>query len=104
MRLAELNPQFIDAGCGSVTKDGWWPAVLRKGVGVMFDCPIGCGKRHYVGFQTPLDGGDPVGDGPKWAREGKTFEDLTLVPSIHLDLTLGECIWHGHITKGEITG
>jgi Family of unknown function (DUF6527) len=89
VKLADLNPQFLDEHGGA------------KGAGIAFDCP--CGNhdeehRCYVPFAIALDG-SPVGHGERgWKRTGDTFETLTLTPSIQrLD-----CRWHGFITNGEV--
>jgi hypothetical protein len=37
----------------------------------------------------------------RWDVSGTGFEDLTLIPSVHLT---GEgCGWHGHVQNGEVT-
>lgn len=106
MRLADLNPQFLDAGGDDVyTTDpetgALLPALKRFGVGIAFDCP--CGNhdedhRCYVPFQVAIDGG-PCLEPKGWQRTGETFETLTLAPSI---LRVGGCGWHGWIRNGEV--
>jgi hypothetical protein len=95
MRLAELNPVFLDSAGG------------RKGVGVCFDCP--CGNkdedhRCFVPFANPLDGGPRLEQGPNtgWGRTGDTFETLTLTPSVFRNPERGGCGWHGFITAGDV--
>lgn len=88
MRLSELHPQFVGAGGD------------REGVGLIFDCPCGCRTLAYVGFRNPIDGGEPFEDGhPTWLREGDTFDNLSLSPSIHRRRACG---WHGWIRNGEV--
>lgn len=95
MRLVELDPSWISTGNG------------RRGMGVIFLCPH-C-RDEYVGcwFRNPLDGGPPYAeprhDGspePLWAREGETFDTLTLTPSIDVS---HRGHWHGFVTGGVVT-
>ena len=121
MRLVELDPRFVGAGGEGVFNADNTPATPREGVGLSFlcPCPTCTAKRTgdpdhdfylrvFVGFSNPLDGG-PVFDsgGPKWAREGETFDTLRLSPSI-LRHKIGEdgCDWHGYVgltVPGEVT-
>ena len=93
MKLTDLNPTFV-SGSGGV----------RKGIGIIFDCPCGkCGTLCGVEFRNPIDGGplyDPARNA-HWQRTGETFESLTLTPSIHRS-GAGGCGWHGYITNGEV--
>lgn len=84
----------------------------RNGMGIIFDCPV-CGSEYcFVGisFENPVDGLPPgQGDRNLWKREGTTFEELTLTPSILVRLPdendkekLKEH-WHGFVTKGIVT-
>lgn len=105
MKLVDLHPQFVDhGGPGTKRADGTeYP--LRKGIGVMFDCPCGCENMCYVPFKNPIDGG-PMDEEPHksaWLRSGTTFETLSLSPSIHRTPALGGCGWHGFVTNGEVT-
>lgn len=100
MRLTELDPGWMAAGGEGISDKDGNPVPRREGVGVVFDCPDGCGIPCYVPFANPLDGGashDPQRHG--WQRTGETFETLTLTPSI---LRRGGCGWHGFITNGEV--
>lgn len=94
MRLVDLHPQWFGAGeNNSLSKS--------TGIGVDFDCPCGCDSRVSIPFLPTLDGlPQPYGD-KAWAREGDTFENLTLKPSI---LRVGGCPkkWHGFVTAGLI--
>lgn len=129
MRLADLNPRFLNAGGEGISMQGpdqcrschgngcvechgsgreYVPAPLRVGVGVILTCPCGsCDEFHelYVPFENPLDGGPSIEPGhPRWRRAGETFETLTLTPSILRTRSKGGCGWHGWITNGEVTG
>lgn len=103
MKLTDLNPRFVGADFDrGQDKDGN-QIPERSGIGLTFDCPCGnCGRRPYVGFKNPIDGGAPyASDGqPLWDRTGDTFETITIKPSI---LRKEECKWHGYLTNGEIT-
>lgn len=108
MRLTKLNPSWVGGGGDGVTRDGQ-SAPRRERVGVMFDCPCGCGTADdgqavYVAFANPADGGPPYtspGE-PAWQRTGDTFETLTLTPSILRSKAKGGCGWHGFVTAGEV--
>lgn len=90
MRLTDLNPQLFGIHGG------------RRSVGMLFDCPCGCGVTASVYFRNPLDG-DPEpftnNGGPTWQRTGDDFETMTLEPSI---LRTDGCKWHGWIRNGEV--
>lgn len=129
MRLAELNPRFMNSGGEGVSQKSdrlclacngenagdcrachgsgfeYEPAPLRTGVGVIFRCPCGnADDAHecYVPFTNPLDGGPSRERG--WLRVGDTFDTLTLTPSILRSRALGGCGWHGFIVNGDVTG
>lgn len=101
MRLSDLSPRFVGAGGEGVYRADGSPAPERAGVGIMLSCPCGCASDLYVPFDKPLDGGPPLDSDSRhvWQRQGETFENLTLSPSI---LRIGGCGWHGWIRNGEI--
>lgn len=114
MLLTDLNPKWCGhGGKGSFTRGPNGeevPIPKRTRVGLMYDCPCGCGDRRYVPFENPEDGLGPLeGKNAKWTRTGTDFETLTLQPSIkHVphklrDGTLDGCAWHGWIRNGEVT-
>lgn len=100
MKLTELNPSFVGSGGPGITDSKGGPVPRRDGVGLSCDCPCGCGEPLYVAFDIPLDGKGPPLNArqPLWGRQGDTFEDLTLTPSIQ---RMDGCKWHGHLRDGE---
>jgi hypothetical protein len=104
MKLIDLNPRWVGAGGEGVFRADGTPAPERRGVGISFDCP--CGKAHegpsrvYVHIDPPFDGGPPI-DTPDhvWKRQGETFFELTLTPSLQ---RIGGCLWHGAVSNGEV--
>lgn len=118
MRLSDLHPQFLGSGgegirrpsvrpcqpCGGSGCDAchrtgkeYEPAPRREGVGVLFDCPCGCGSPCFIHFDRPLDGGPSVST-HAWTRvAGDTFDTLVLQPSILRSTQRGGCGWHGYI-------
>ncbi len=109
MLLTDLNPAWCShGGEGSFRRgpnDEEVPIPERKRIGLMYDCPCGCGDRRYVPFENPEDGKGPLeGKNHKWHRTGTTFKTLTLSPSIrHIPLEHGDCSWHGWIRDGKVT-
>lgn len=112
MRLTELNPRWCnqaDAPPGSKQ-------------GVTFDCPCCRQIRLGVWFDVPICGAEPVDiarivkamdcENPEyqeelhethltlklWRREGDSFENLTLTPSVDAS---GFGHWHGWVKNGE---
>lgn len=111
MKLTDLDPNWVGAGGpGIYANEEMYRLGIhqpeRHGVGLVFDCPCGCGERRYVPFNNPLDGGPRFNDTPAgrpfWDRTGETFETLTLTPSILASKDHGGCGWHGFITNGEV--
>jgi hypothetical protein len=95
MRLVELEPR-------------WFAFSDGQRVGLTFDCPHCRVERlgvafHRQGFEA-IDDAHIRAQSPStehiWVmREGDTFENLTLSPSIDAS---GVGHWHGHVTNGEI--
>lgn len=103
MRLTDLRPQWVGSGGENVSDADGKPVPYRHGVGLMCDCPCGCGSKLFVPFQNPLDGGPSNNpDRVCWDRTGDTFEVLTLAPSIRRIPHDGSCGWHGFIRQGMI--
>jgi len=130
MRLRDLDARFVNnahaGGChmmDTVTVDG--------AQGVMFQCPkCAAGKETVVDRErTKVDGtvrryvvgahyirvffNDPVNapvappdadSNPRWSMSGSNLDDLTLSPSINLDVPGQEdgCRWHGWVKNGDV--
>lgn len=106
MKLTDLNPRWVTFQPPPPEDEG-----KRWYIGVSFDCPH-CKERRLVAYFTPeIDDGyswkfatwdnfaNRGHDGPRWNREGETFETITLRPSINTEYS-GH--WHGFIENGEI--
>jgi hypothetical protein len=111
MKLTELEPKWV-----GISGDGiiWEKRSENVRFGVTFRCPH-CGARVGVMFKPFIDpdglapliqwtlpgAPDPntgeVREVKWWRREGDSFDDLTLTPSVNVD---GH--WHGHITNGAV--
>ena len=103
MRLVDLNPRWVGSGGPMIFDRDGNPVPERSGIGMTFDCPCGCSTRGFVAFENPLDGGPPLRtEKPLWYREGETFEDLTLTPSIFRSEDKGGCDWHGFVAGGKV--
>jgi hypothetical protein len=110
MRLVELEPRWLVIAV-RYPPDRARPAVVRHGMGISFLCPHCEDQRLVVMFSNPLDGGpaealepDPERPGSLrptrlWQRNGRTFQSLTLSPSIDVSAS-GH--WHGVIVDGEV--
>lgn len=104
MDLIELQPEFIKYnGIDSIT-----PGVyLDFAQGLQFYCPKkGCDHMIQVSFKgkgvTDEQGSkNDKGKPSRWKVSGTNFNNLSLIPSIHLKKTCG---WHGFITNGKVTG
>lgn len=101
-RLIELDPSWIryaPDGHNAVI-----PMTIVDATGIIFDCPLCRAHSICVWFR---DCGVPAGVEPgpgRWSvTRGTTFENLTLHPSINLDVSPdATCKWHGWIIDGEI--
>lgn len=103
MKLTDLNPRWLTMSQytlpGGTLCFPRWSGEKRVGCGVTFDDPTNPQQRLGVFFENPIDGLPPA-DGQKlWHREGDSFDNLTLTPSIDASASGG---WHGFITKGNI--
>ena len=102
MKLTDLHPEFFNAGGPGIHKTDGSPVPARVGVGMIFDCPCGCGVKGHVEFTVAIDGQPWAVESPRWERTGDTFETMTLSPSINRPKPQG-CGWHGWIRNGEVT-
>jgi hypothetical protein len=121
MRLRDLDVRFVF----DVTRTGARLSqadTVDGAQGVMFQCPacaVGkergqedgrgfiCGA-HYIRvlFSNPrgVAAAPPEADeNPRWEMSGSSIDDLTLSPSINLDVPGQEdgCRWHGFVRNGD---
>ncbi len=92
MRLTDLEPAWL----------GFYDGPPQCGISFRCPCKPECRQRIHVMFDTSItDQPAPAerGGAPRWRREGRTFETLTLTPSIDAS-SFGH--WHGWIRAGEI--
>jgi hypothetical protein len=108
VRLTELRPRWVSFGYALPEHPN-----ARWYVALTFECPHCRTQRLAVFFEPEIDDGG-LGDKFRnwdtykemksshlmWARQGETFETLTLVPSVNAEV-VGH--WHGSITNGEVT-
>jgi len=128
MRLRDLDARFVYSATASGSRLSHKDSV-EGAQGVMFQCPE-CAKgkeivvdterevgerarRYVVGahyirvfFSNPLGAtvAPPEADhNPRWEMTGTTLDDLTLSPSINLDIPGNEagCRWHGWVKNGD---
>lgn len=124
MKLRDLDGQFfgsVDAMTGARHRQG---DHLEAAQGVLFQCPAcavgkevvtdedgtrGVAGAHYIAicFSNPR-GASPApheyDHNPRWTMSGTSLDDLSLSPSINLDvpgLTGDQCRWHGFVTNGD---
>lgn len=105
MKLIGLEPRALKI----VDEKLWQDCPFEEADGVQFLCPkcfringgrvgthqVLCWKPHVPQTVNPVPG--------RWSWVGTSFENLTLVAaSSSVRLTAG-CMWHGHITNGEVT-
>lgn len=98
MRLVDLNPKWLGYGGEGISDKDGNPVPARERVGIIFDCPCGCGRPLAITFTNPEDGLGPIDSRVNWTRVGNTFENLTLSPSIQ---RMDNCRWHGFIENGN---
>jgi hypothetical protein len=109
--LRELEAVFVGRyqPGGSFHEQG---DVMAGAQGVLFVCPVpACSHSIIVWF---ADRGVPAEAHPayRWAVSGSSLDDLTLSPSINLDIPFTDakgvthpasCRWHGFIQNGKAT-
>lgn len=108
MKLSELDARFVVASnCGP-------PEALRQGHlelpvdaplsaahGIWLDCP-GCQAHSLLVWFRDRPVPAHYEPKPRWDVSGSSLADLTVTPSINLDVpgAVG-CKWHGFITAGD---
>jgi len=105
--LRDLNATFIGQykPGGSFHEQG---ELREKAQGLLFDCPLLDGHSIIVWF---ANSGVPTEASPhfRWAVVGTGIDDLTLQPSINLDVKYTDekgvqhdpgCRWHGFVING----
>lgn len=113
MKLRDLDASFcskVDFNTGNFYEQ----ESIDGAQGVMFDCPL-C-HRHSVicWFKNPCNAPIVPADmqpGPgRWEASGASLDDLTLDPSVNLDVPRTEeqkrlypntCLWHGWVRNGD---
>lgn len=103
MKLLDLDPRWF--GLNTIVGVA---KTIR--LGLTFQCPCCIGTERETRLAVPFDPPiDPnkllsqttwVQPSPVWAREGDTFADLTLSPSVDAS-AVGH--WHGFITNGVVS-
>ncbi len=105
VRLTEADPSFYDWAPDRKLNPQHAGRPDRRGVGIIFECPIHVDCNVGVRFANALDGGGPLDEPgyegrPTWHRTGETFDTLTLTPSIRVVGGADGCEWHGFIRNG----
>lgn len=123
MRLRHLDGEFfgrVNAQVRSLHRQG---NKIRGAQGVMFQCPKcaqglptgGNQYRRYVkgAHYVQICFANPIGaavaprefdKNPRWQMSGTSLDDLTLSPSINLDVPGNgddSCKWHGWVRNGD---
>lgn len=103
-RLVDLKPEWTYSRFSHDHPHGYRTNAKRRcGTAFWCACPCGCRSSLLVPFANPLDGGppDPCGAwgniGFRWVRQGDSFADLSVSPSIDIVNH-----WHGWITQGLV--
>lgn len=107
IKLIELEPTFVKRESNT---EFWEDVPIAEADGVMFLCPK-CfqAKGGRIGTHMVLCWKPSVPKemkpGPgRWTFQGTGFADLTLNPSVNLDVNDGSpCKWHGFVRNGEVT-
>ena len=76
---------------------------IANAQGILFDCPL-CGRHSVLAWFKDRGVPDDAEPGPgRWTPTGSGFNDLTLMPSINLDVKPDSpCKWHGWVKNGEV--
>lgn len=108
--LRALNAVFVDSYSqrGSFHERG---ELLAGAQGILFDCPLGTAAHSHSVLVWFRDCGvaPEASPKPRWLAKGTCIDDLTLSPSINLDIPYIDsagvshepsCCWHGFIDNG----
>lgn len=100
--LTEADPCFYDWSPDRALNPHLADKPDRKGLGLMFMCPIHEDCWVGIPFKNAIDGGGPhEPERASWQRTGETFDVLTLSPSIRVLGGADGCEWHGFIRNGR---
>ncbi len=107
MRLTDLDPGFL-YGAEDNGRFRGFGREQATAQGIWFDCPV-CSRKPQGSHSVRIwfkDRGVPDHLEPtlRWSATGASFEDLTLNPSVNLNVNGRTDCWHGNITAGEIVG
>lgn len=108
VKLSDLEATFV----GQATADGSFMELgdrIDGAQGLFFVCPL-CQKHHVlVWFGNPRNA--PLAPAnlkpkPRWKMSGTSLADVTLSPSVNLDVpqedgTPPPCKWHGWVQNGN---
>ena len=105
MKLADLEANFVKTCDADVPRHSLLDLPPTTSPfdadGIMFICPLCQSHSILVWFK---DRSVPAYYEPKarWGASGTGLHDLTVTPSINLDVPGATgCKWHGHIINGE---
>lgn len=103
MRLIDLEAEWVadyDPVDRSHRRDE--ALTISTAQGVMFECPL-CGRHSILAWFRDRDVPDDAEPGPgRWTPTGTSLADLTLNPSINLDVGPDAgCKWHGWVRDGD---
>lgn len=98
MMLVDLEPHFVRENA-----DCWVPVEgLASAQGLLFLCP-GCLDHYILCWFADRGVSDSACPAPRWRVSGESAADLSLSPSINLDVPGAEgCKWHGWIVGGGV--
>jgi hypothetical protein len=100
VRLVDLAPQLVRHELRAGREVHVYVDSLDTAQGVRFTCP-GCDGHQILVWFKDRGVPDTAEPRPRWSVTGTSLADLTLSPSINLDVPGATgCRWHGFITAG----
>ncbi len=107
MKLTDLDAEFVRH-----TATGFQRVLeFSAAQGVVFVCPLAgqasCSGHSILVWFAGRGVPDAAAPEPRWSASGTGLDDLTLSPSINLDVPPKEggqargCRWHGHVRDGD---